>query len=115
MDAVAKELGMSTDDLQKALSSGQSMTDLAKKAGVSKDDLVTTIAATLPAQNADGSSVDPTAAASGGALNDAFRSLNALNASFRASPDTTRLPYPSITPRNTHEMVMGTGVPQAGG
>jgi len=63
MDAVAKELGMSTDDLQKALGSGQSMTDLATKAGVSKDDLVTTIAATLPGQGADGRSVDPTEAA----------------------------------------------------
>lgn len=46
--AVAKELGMSTADLRSALASGQSMTDLARKAGVSKDDLVSTIASTLP-------------------------------------------------------------------
>ena len=60
LDAVADTLGMSSDDLKKALASGQSMTDIAKAKGVSKDDLVSTIASTLPTTARDGSTIDPT-------------------------------------------------------
>lgn len=60
LDAVAGKLGMSTDDLKKALASGQSMTDIAQSKGVSKDDLVSTIASTLPTTGRDGSTIDPT-------------------------------------------------------
>ena len=63
MDAVAKKLGISTDDLKSSLASGQSMTELAQKAGVSKDDLVSTIAGTLPSTGRDGQPVDATALA----------------------------------------------------
>ena len=58
--AVADLLGMDTDALQEALQSGQTMSDLASAAGVSQDDLVATIAATLPAQGPDGAALDPT-------------------------------------------------------
>jgi hypothetical protein len=60
MDAVAKKLGMSTDDLKSSLATGQSMTDLAQKAGASLDDLVSTIASTLSSQGANGQVVDTT-------------------------------------------------------
>jgi DNA-binding phage protein len=63
MKAVADELGMSTDDLKSALKSGSTMADLAKTAGVSQDDLVKTIASTLPATGPDGATVDTTAMA----------------------------------------------------
>jgi uncharacterized protein YidB (DUF937 family) len=54
---------MSTDDLKSALKSGSTMADLAKSAGVSQDDLVTTIASTLPATGPDGAATDTTAMA----------------------------------------------------
>lgn len=60
MKAVADKLGMSTDELKKALASGQSMTDIAQSKGVGKDDLVSTIAATLPTTGRDGSTIDTT-------------------------------------------------------
>lgn len=63
LDAVAQELGMSTDDLTHALAGGQSMTEIAASKGVSKGDLVATIAGTLPATGPDGQPVDATAAA----------------------------------------------------
>jgi hypothetical protein len=40
MDAAAKTLGMSDDDLKQALSSGQTLDDLAQAQGVSHDQLV---------------------------------------------------------------------------
>jgi uncharacterized protein YidB (DUF937 family) len=61
--AVAEKLGMSTDDLKSALKSGSTMADLATTAGVSQDDLVTTIAATLPTTGRDGATLDTTAMA----------------------------------------------------
>jgi hypothetical protein len=61
--AVADELGMSTDDLRSALKSGSTMADLATTAGVSHDDLVATIASTLPTTGPDGATVDTTAMA----------------------------------------------------
>jgi uncharacterized protein YidB (DUF937 family) len=60
MKAVAEKLGMSTDDLKSALKSGSTMADLAKTAGVSQDDLVKTIASTLPTTGPDGASIDTT-------------------------------------------------------
>ena len=63
MKAVAEKLGMSTDDLKSALDSGSTMADLAKTAGVSQDDLVATIASTLPATGPDGVATDATAMA----------------------------------------------------
>jgi hypothetical protein len=44
LNAVASQLGESASDLQKALASGKSLTDLAKAKGVSADALKTTIA-----------------------------------------------------------------------
>jgi uncharacterized protein YidB (DUF937 family) len=63
MKAVAAKLGMSTGDLRSALTSGSTMADLAKTAGVSQDDLVKTIASTLPATGPDGATIDTTAMA----------------------------------------------------
>jgi hypothetical protein len=57
-DAVAKELGMSTDDLTAAMRSGESLDDLAAGKGVSHDDLVATIKQAL--QSTAGTT-DPTA------------------------------------------------------
>jgi uncharacterized protein YidB (DUF937 family) len=61
--AVADQLGMSTDDLRKALAGGQSMSDLAAAKGVSKEALVQTIASTLPSTGRDGAALDATAMA----------------------------------------------------
>ncbi|NYJ07948.1 hypothetical protein [Petropleomorpha daqingensis] len=63
LKAVAEKLGMSTGDLRSALKSGSTMADLATTAGVSRDDLVQTIASTLPATGRDGATVDTTAMA----------------------------------------------------
>jgi uncharacterized protein YidB (DUF937 family) len=63
LSAVADKLTMSIGDLKKALASGKSLTDIASAAGVSKDDLVSTIASTLPSTTPDGSAVDTTAMA----------------------------------------------------
>ena len=60
LKAVAEKLGMSTRDLKAALKSGSTMSDLAKKAGVSQDDLVTTIASTLATTGRDGAAIDTT-------------------------------------------------------
>lgn len=54
--AVAKELGMSTDDLEQQLRSGASLDDVAKANGVSHDDLVATITQAL--QGSQGASGD---------------------------------------------------------
>ena len=51
MDAAAKLLGMSDSDLRTALRSGQSLADLASSKGVSKDQLVSTIAAAIQQAN----------------------------------------------------------------
>jgi uncharacterized protein YidB (DUF937 family) len=61
--AVADTLKMSTDDVKKDLAAGKSLTDIASAAGVSKDDLVSTIASTLPSSTPDGALVDTTAIA----------------------------------------------------
>ena len=63
MKAVAEKLGMDPDALKKALGGGETMSSLAAKAGVSQDDLISTIAATLPAQSPDGVAVDTTSMA----------------------------------------------------
>ena len=47
MDAAAKALGMSSTDLQTALKSGQSLSDLAKSKGVSLDTLAADISAAV--------------------------------------------------------------------
>ena len=65
MKAVADELGMDPEALKKALKGGETMSSLAAKSGVSQDDLVATIAATLPAQGPDGVAVDTTSMATG--------------------------------------------------
>lgn len=63
LSAVADKLEMSTDDLKKDLASGKSLTDIASSAGVSKDDLISTIASTLASTTPDGTAVDTTAMA----------------------------------------------------
>jgi len=60
LSAVADKLGVSTDDLKKQLQSGQSLTDIAGALGLHKDDLVSTIAATLPSTGPDGAQLDTT-------------------------------------------------------
>jgi hypothetical protein len=65
MKAVADQLGMDPEALKKALDGGETMSSLAAKSGVSQDDLVATIAATLPAQGADGVAIDTTSMATG--------------------------------------------------
>ena len=62
MAAVAKALGMSSDDLRSALKSGKSVNDLAEANGLSHDDLIAAIKAGMPAE-AKASDDDPTAAA----------------------------------------------------
>lgn len=57
--AVAKELGMSTDDLDQALRSGQSLDEIAQSKGVSHDDLVSTISQSLQSTAGAGQSTDP--------------------------------------------------------
>src|SRR5689334_25133220 len=57
--AVAKELGMSTDDLNQALRSGQSLDDIAQSKGVSHDDLIATISQALQSTATAGQSTDP--------------------------------------------------------
>ena len=51
MDAAAKALDMSTSDLQPALKSGQSLSDLAKSQGVSVDALTADLSAALTKAN----------------------------------------------------------------
>ena len=60
LKAVAEKLGMSAEDLKSALKSGSTMADLATAAGVPQDDLVSTIASTLPTQRPDGAPIDTT-------------------------------------------------------
>ena len=45
---------MDLEELKKALKGGDTMSSLAAKKGISQDDLVKTIASTLPAQGPDG-------------------------------------------------------------
>jgi hypothetical protein len=54
-DAVAQKLGMSTDDLRTAMSSGESLADVAQSKGVSADDLEATIKSALQSSGAPGS------------------------------------------------------------
>jgi uncharacterized protein YidB (DUF937 family) len=63
LSAVADKLGISTGDLKKQLQSGQSLTDIAAAKGLDKDDLVSTIASTLPSAGPDGAQLDTTAMA----------------------------------------------------
>jgi uncharacterized protein YidB (DUF937 family) len=65
MKAVADKLGMDPEALKKALDGGATMSNLAAQAGISQDDLVSTIAATLPAQGPDGVAIDTTSMATG--------------------------------------------------
>ena len=51
MDAAAKALGMSSGDLQSALSGGQSLSSLAQSQGISTDSLASTISAALSSAN----------------------------------------------------------------
>jgi uncharacterized protein YidB (DUF937 family) len=85
LSAVADELTMSTDDLKKDLASGKSLTDIASAAGVSKDDLVSTIARTLPSTGPDGSTVDTTSMAT--RIADSTRSAPKPPPSARTGPD----------------------------
>jgi uncharacterized protein YidB (DUF937 family) len=98
MKAVADLLGMDADSLKEALKSGKTMSDLAKTAGVSQDDLVATIQATLPAQAPDGTSMDTGDLASKIATGqlqgpppkppvDAANGLDALSSSLGVSSD----------------------------
>jgi hypothetical protein len=59
--AVAKELGMSTDDLEQQLRAGASLDDVAKANGVSHDDLVATITQALQGSSASGDTQAPSA------------------------------------------------------
>ena len=63
MQSVADLLGMDVDSVKEALKGGKTMADVASSAGISTDDLVATIAATLPAQGPDGVPTDKTAMA----------------------------------------------------
>ena len=54
MTNTAELLGMSTDDLEQARKSGQSLSDLAASKGVSKDDLVASITKDLQANEPGG-------------------------------------------------------------
>jgi hypothetical protein len=54
MDGTAQLLGMSSDELQQAQRSGTTLTDLAAQKGVSKDDLVASIAKDMQANKPDG-------------------------------------------------------------
>lgn len=54
MTKTAELLGMTTDDLEQARKSGQSLSDLAAGKGVSKDDLVASIGEDLKAGQPDG-------------------------------------------------------------
>jgi hypothetical protein len=51
MDAAAKALGMSSDDLRAAVKSGQSLTSLAQAKGVSTDTLTAAISAAVSKAN----------------------------------------------------------------
>ncbi len=51
MDAAAKALGMSTDDLRTALQGGQSLASLAQSKGVSTDTLTSAIGSALTQAN----------------------------------------------------------------
>jgi uncharacterized protein YidB (DUF937 family) len=86
LSAVADKLKMSTDDLKKDLASGKSLTDIASSAGVSKDDLVSTIASTLPSTAPDGSSVDTTSMAT--RIADSVRKAPPSSSSSTSSPDS---------------------------
>ena len=56
--AVAEKLGMTTEALNTALTSGSTMSQLAAANGVSQEDLLSTIQATLPSQGPDGVAVN---------------------------------------------------------
>ena len=57
MGSVAEKLGMSSDELESALKGGSSITDLAAKKGVSRDDAVAALAAGLKANAPQGMAV----------------------------------------------------------
>ncbi|SDO01397.1 hypothetical protein SAMN05660199_01124 [Klenkia soli] len=64
--AVADLLGIDADTLKAQLSSGKTMAELAQAAGVSNDDLVATIQATLPADAPQSMASDIASGAMGG-------------------------------------------------
>ena len=51
LDAVGKELGMSRADLAQQFKDGKSLADIAQSKGVSRDQLVQTIASALPSSS----------------------------------------------------------------
>lgn len=53
VEAAAKALGLSTDDVVEALQDGSSLADLADEQGVSKDDLVAALVAAAPEEMQD--------------------------------------------------------------
>jgi uncharacterized protein YidB (DUF937 family) len=63
LQAVAERLGTDAESLEASLDGGSTMSSLAAAAGISQEDLVATIAATLPAQGPDGAAVDTTSMA----------------------------------------------------
>jgi hypothetical protein len=65
MKAVADTLGLDPEELKKALEGGSTMSSLAAQSGITQEDLVATIAATLPAQGPDGATIDTTSMATG--------------------------------------------------
>ena len=58
LQAVADRLGLDPEALKKALDGGSTMSSLAAESGISQEDLIATIAATLPAQGPDGVATD---------------------------------------------------------
>ena len=65
LQAVADRLGLDPEALKKALDGGSTMSSLAAESGISQEDLIATIAATLPAQGPDGVATDVTSMATG--------------------------------------------------
>jgi hypothetical protein len=63
LQAVADKLGLDPEELKKALGGGSTMSSLAAESGISQEDLIATIAATLPAQGPDGVATDVTSMA----------------------------------------------------
>lgn len=104
LSAVADKLGISTRDLKKQLKSGQSLSDIAATKGMGKDELVSTIASTLPSTGPDGAQLDTTAmatriadrthqprraapASSGGGESELGKGLDALSSALGINTD----------------------------
>jgi hypothetical protein len=65
LQAVADRLGLDPEELKKALDGGSTKSSLAAESGITQEDLIATIAATLPAQGPDGVATDVTSMATG--------------------------------------------------